>query len=404
MVKHPDGNVQARVIGSIVDYRYAPDGAEAVVERLADPGTHIVSLTVTEGGYQIDPVTGRFGATEPNVLLDLQPGAVPSSAFGLVTEAMARRRTRGLRPFTVMSCDNITGNGAVARKAFVGFAALRDPGLAAWIDAEGAFPNSMVDRITPTTTAEDRALLAERFGMLDDWPVVCEPYQQWVLEDRFCDGRPPWHDAGVQLVDDVQAYELMKLRLLNAGHQALGYLGYLAGHRYTDEVCDDPVFARFLLDYMEREATPTLAPVSGVDLPGYRRTLLERFRNPYVRDPLARLCSESSDRIATFLLPVIREQRAAGRDISRSALVVAAWARYAEGVDERGEPIQVVDRLLEPVMVAAARSRQDPAAFLREVGVFGDLAGDPVFVAAFTAHLTSLRARGARATVAALES
>ncbi|MCW2616300.1 MAG: Mannitol 2-dehydrogenase [Frankiales bacterium] len=402
VLKHPDGRLEPRVIGALTDYLYAPDNPDAVVERMASPDTRIVSLTITEGGYAVDPVTGRFTRVEPGVLLDLQPGAVPSTVFGLVTEALARRRERGLAGFTVLSCDNVQGNGEVAREAFTGFAALRDPDLAAWMRTEVAFPSSMVDRITPVTTDEDRALLAREFGVEDAWPVVCEPYLQWVLEDRFSAGRPPLADVGVQLVDDVHPYEVMKLRLLNAGHQAIAYLGYLAGHRYTDEVCRDPVFAEFLLAYMEREATPTLRPVPGVDLPAYRRTLLERFANPHVRDTLARLCAETSDRIPTFLLPVVREQLARGGDVRLAALVVASWARYAEGVDEHGAKVLVVDRLLEPVTAAAARSREEPLAFLRDTGVMGDLPDDPVFGRDFTEHLASLRRHGARATLAAL--
>jgi mannitol 2-dehydrogenase len=399
VLKHPDGRLEPRVVGSVVDYLYAPDDADAVVERMASADTRIVSLTITEGGYLIDPVTGRFVAEEPSILLDLEAGSTPTTVFGLVTEALARRRARGVGPFTVLSCDNVQGNGAVAREAFTAYAALRDPDLASWIREQVAFPSSMVDRITPVTTDEDRAQLAERLGVQDAWPVVCEPFTQWVLEDRFAAGRPPLEDVGVQLVDDVHPYELMKLRLLNAGHQAIGYLGHLAGYRYTDEVCADPAFAAFLLAYMEREATPTLRPVPGVDLPEYRRTLLARFANPYVRDTLARLCAETSDRIPTFLLPVVREQLAAGRDVTLAALVVAGWARYAEGVDEQGHRIEVVDRLLEPVTAAAARSREEPLAFLREAGVFGELADDPVFGPAFAAHLTSLRTHGVRATL-----
>ena len=402
VLKHPDGRLEPRVIGSLVDYLYAPDDPDAVIERMASADTHVVSLTITEGGYSIDPVTGRFTPTEPNVLLDLRRPPAPATVFGLVTEALARRRARGLPAFTVLSCDNVPGNGEVAREAFSGFAALVDPDLGAWVGSEVAFPSSMVDRITPTTTDEDRRVLAERFGVDDAWPVVCEPFTQWVLQDRFSDGRPPLQDVGVQLVDDVHPYELMKLRLLNAGHQAIGYLGYLAGYRHTDEVCADPVFASFLLGYMEHEATPTLPAVPGVDLAGYRRTLLERFANPAVRDTLARLCSESSDRIATFLLPVVRERLAAGGDVQRAALVVAAWTRYAEGTDEHGEPIQVVDRLLETVLDAAAESRQSPAAFLVRTGIFGQLAQDPRFVAAYTQQLGALRRGGARSAVVAV--
>ncbi|WP_166844068.1 mannitol dehydrogenase family protein [Isoptericola sp. BMS4] len=402
VLKHPDGTLEGRVIGSVVDYLLAPDDPEAVVERMAAPETRIVSLTVTEGGYHVNPVTGEFDDADPAVRADLADGAVPATTFGLVTEALRRRRDRGVTPFTVASCDNIQGNGDVAQRMFTAFARLKDPELAAWITEHVPFPNSMVDRITPVTTDEDRAMVAERFGVDDAWPVVAEPFTQWVIEDRFADGRPPYEDAGAQLVDDVEPYELMKLRLLNASHQALCYLGYLAGYRYAHEVCSDPTFVRFLRDYMAREGAPTLLPVPGVDLEEYQTTLIERFANPHVRDTLARLCAESSDRIPKWLVPVIRANLAAGGDIERSAAVVAAWARYAEGVDEQGEPITVVDRLADRVRAAAARQSDDPLAFLRDEELFGDLAGQPRFVEAYTAALDSLHARGARATVEGL--
>jgi mannitol 2-dehydrogenase len=402
VVKHPDGRLEPRVVGSLVDYLYAPDDPDAVIERMAAETTHIVSLTITEGGYAVDPHTGRFTPNEPAVLLDVQRNAAPLSVFGLVTEALVRRRARGLPPFTVLSCDNVAQNGTVAREAFSGFASLFDDGVGEWVRREVPFPSSMVDRITPATTDEDRAVLAQRFRLDDAWPVVCEPYMQWVLEEVPSGRRPPWEDVGVQVVPDVHPYELMKLRLLNAGHQALGYLGYLAGYRYTDEVCADPVFAAFLLDYMEKEATPTLLPVPGVDLHAYRRTLLERFGNSAVRDTLSRLCAESSDRIPAFLLPVVREQLARGGDITRSALVCAEWARYALGIDEQGQPITVVDRLLESVADAAAAAEGSPAEFLGRTGVFGDLADEARFVDAFTQHMRALHAGGARAAVSSL--
>ncbi|GMA25390.1 hypothetical protein GCM10025864_31490 [Luteimicrobium album] len=240
VLKHPDGTWEPRVIGSIVEYLYAPDDPEAVVEKLADPATRIVSLTVTEGGYNFNQVTGEFDASNPDVVADLAPGATPRTVFGLVVEGLARRRARGVAPFTVMSCDNIQGNGQMARRTFGAFARLRDPGLADWIDANVSFPSCMVDRITPVTTDDDRREIAERFGVEDAWPVVCEPFTQWVLEDRFPLGRPPYGDVGVQLVDDVEPYELMKLRLLNASHQALCYLGYLAGYRLAHDAAQDP--------------------------------------------------------------------------------------------------------------------------------------------------------------------
>ena len=318
-------------------YRYAPDDPDAVIEQMAQPTTKIVSLTVTEGGYNFHPVTGEFDADNPAVQADLQPGAVPTTTFGLITEALVRRRERGIAPFTIMSCDNIQGNGHVASTVFTAFARLRDPELGDWVAAEVQFPNSMVDRITPGTTDEDRAQISERFGVEDAWPVVCEPFTQWVLEDKFSLGRPPLEDVGVQVVDDVEPYELMKLRLLNASHQALCYFGYLAGYRLVHEVAQDPLFAGFLRSYMDAEATPTLSPVPGIDLDAYKGQLIERFSNSAVRDTVARLCAESSDRIPKWLLPVIRENLAAGRAVPLSAAVVASWARYAEG-GRRGRP------------------------------------------------------------------
>jgi mannitol 2-dehydrogenase len=404
VLRHADGSWDARVIGSLTGYLFAPDDPEAAIEKMAAPATRIVSLTVTEGGYNLDAVTGEFNPADPAVQADLGPGAVPRTFFGLVTEALARRRARGLPAFTVLSCDNIQGNGHLSRRAFTAFARLRDPGLADWITREVRFPNCMVDRITPKTTDEDRAELSRRFGIEDRWPVLCEPFTQWVLEDDFADGRPPLEDAGVQIVPDVEPYELMKLRLLNASHQALCYPGHLVGYRFVHEVTTDPLFARFLLDYMTAEAIPTLRPVPGVDLSGYAHQLIERFSNPEVRDTVARLCSNGSDCIPKFLLPVIRAQLAAGGPVTRSAAVVASWARYAEGTDENGEPHELDDDLAVPLQAAARRQRQDPAAFLDgNRAVFGELADDPRFSAVYRSILTSLLNRGVRTTFAGLD-
>jgi mannitol 2-dehydrogenase len=399
VVKHPDGTFEPRVIGSIAEYLFAPDDPDAVVEKMADEATRIVSLTVTEGGYNFNAVTGEFDAANPDVAADLRPGAVPRTVFGLVTEALARRRERGLPPFTVLSCDNIQGNGDAARRSFGAFARLRDRELGEWVASTVVFPNCMVDRITPVTTDDDRAEIARRFGVQDRWPVVCEPFTQWVLEDRFGLGRPPWEDVDVQLVDDVEPYELMKLRLLNASHQGLCYFGYLAGYRLVHEVCQDPLFANFLLAYMDREATPTLAPVPGIDLDEYKPNLIARFSNPHVRDTVARLCAESSDRIPKWLLPVIRHNLAHGGEITRSAAVVASWARYAEGVDEHGNPIEVVDRLADRLVANARGQRADPLAFLADRELFGDLVEDERFTAVYREHLDSLHEHGARATL-----
>lgn len=400
--KSPDGSWSARVIGAIVDYLFAPDDPEAVLERLADPATRIVSLTVTEGGYNFSPSTGAFDLSNPAVAADLSGEAPPATTFGLVVEGLRRRRDRGVGAFTLMSCDNIPGNGEVARRALTSYARALDPGLADWIETEVAFPNGMVDRITPATTPEDVAQISERYGVADAWPVVAEPFFQWVLEDHFVAGRPDWEDAGVQLVPEVEPYELMKLRLLNAGHQAVAYMGHLMGYRYVHDAARDPAVAGYLLRYMRREGIPTLPPVPGIDLTDYTATLVERFGNAEVRDTVARLAAESSDRIPKWLVPVIRANLDAGGEIEVSAAIVASWARYAEGVDEAGQPIEVVDRLADERTAAANRRGEDPLSFVRDPDLFGDLADQPRFAEAYLRALDSLHTRGAAATVATL--
>jgi mannitol 2-dehydrogenase len=407
--KHPDGSREPRVIGSMVEFLVAPDDPEAVLARMTDPAVRIVSLTVTEGGYHVNTATGEFDPSEAAVAHDISRpvDAAPTSAFGYLVEALRRRRADGNPPFTVMSCDNIAGNGDVAHRMITAFARLRDEALgtdlADWIEREVPFPNSMVDRITPRTTDADRAELAERFGVDDGWPVVCEPFCQWVLEDKFASGRPAFDEAGVQVVADVEPYELMKLRLLNASHQAIAYLGYLAGFRYAHEVCADDEFVRFVRGYMDDEATPTLLPVPGVDLDDYKSTLISRFANPEIRDTLARLAAESSDRIPPWLVPVIRTNLRDGGSVERSALIVASWARYAEGVDEDGEPIEVVDTGRAEERTAAARRYPDePLAFLEDRSLFGDLIDDERFTAAYRRHLDRLHTDGARAALQAV--
>jgi mannitol 2-dehydrogenase len=400
VLKHPDGRLEPRVIGSIMDYLFAPDDPEAVIERMADPRTRIVSLTVTEGGYHVHPVTGAFDDRDPAIQADLVPGAVPATTFGLITEALVRRRARGIAPFTVLSCDNIQGNGSVARRMITAFASARDAELGEWMEDAVAFPNCMVDRITPVTADSDRTVLADRFGIEDRWPVVCEPFTQWVLEDHFTQGRPEFEAVGVQIVEDVTPYELMKLRLLNAGHQVLCYLGYLAGYRYAHEAAADPAFVELLMGYWEHEGTPALLPVPGIDLVAYRHTLIERFANPSVADTLARLCFGSSDRIPKFLVPVLHHQLETGGQFHRSVLTIAAWARYAEGVDEAGDPIEVQDALREQLMANAAKQGVDGLDFVANRDLFGNLVDDERFVSEYRSALRSLHERGAAATVA----
>ncbi|KRE80901.1 mannitol dehydrogenase family protein [Arthrobacter sp. Soil762] len=402
VLKGAEGTEEARIIGSITEYLYAPDDPAAVIRKLADPATRIVSLSITEGGYNISDSTGESDPRTPDILRDLIPNTAPGSAFGLITAALARRRDQGTAPFTVMSCDNIQGNGNVARKALVSFARLMDPELAGWIAETVAFPNSMVDRITPVTTDHDRAAVAEAYGFSDAWPVVAEPFEQWVLEDKFTAGRPPLEDAGVQIVDDVEPYELMKLRLLNASHQVMSYLGYLAGHKYVHEVCADPLFAEFISGFMEREAMPTLRPVPGIDLHAYRDELIHRFANPAIRDTLARQMVDGSERIPKFVLPVVREQLELGGPIDRAVLAIAAWARFLGSTDDRGEPVAVTDRRLSELRAAARADQSEPGAFLNLTEIFGGLGQDTRFAAAYRQAREALERSGARTAVQGL--
>ncbi|MET9199657.1 mannitol dehydrogenase family protein [Gordonia sp. NPDC003585] len=403
-LKHPDGAVETSVIGSIVDYLYAPDDPEAVIERLADPGTRIVSLTVTEGGYNFSASTGEFDADNPEIVADLSENKPPTSVFGLVTEALSRRRDRGIESFTVMSCDNIAGNGHMARATFLAYARLRDAELAAWIDDHTRFPNSMVDRITPATPADLADEVTARTGIVDNWPVVAEPFTQWVLEDDFSCGRPALEQVGVQVVEDVTPYELMKLRLLNAGHQALCYFAHLLGYRYVHDAAVDDDLRTLLRRYMTEEGKPTLQPLAGVDVDDYIDTLLERFANPAIADTIARLCQDSSNRIPKWLVPVIRDRLADGGSVDLAAAVVASWTRYAEGVDESGNAITVDDPLADRLVPLARQSITEPLAFVREQSLFGDLADHDAFTTPYLWALESLRTKGARATLAELLS
>ncbi|MGB3187688.1 MAG: mannitol dehydrogenase family protein [Ornithinimicrobium sp.] len=399
VVKHPDGSREYRVVGSIVEMLLAPQDPQKIIDVMAADSTRIVSLTITEGGYLLNQATGEFDPADDGIQHDLKPDVLPRTAFGLIVAALAQRRDAGQDPFTVMSCDNLPGNGDIARTTMTAFARMKDPGLADWMDQFVHFPNGMVDRITPATTSDDIEALAEATGIDDKWPVVCEPFTQWVLEDSFGQGRPALDQAGVQLVEDVVPFELMKLRLLNAGHQVLAYLGYLSDFRYAHHAADDELFAEFLHGYMEHEAQPTLPSIPDTDLVVYRHTLLERFANPEVKDTLARLATDGSDRLPKFLLPVIKHNLAHGGRIDHSALVVAAWARYAEGTDEGGEPIDVQDRLKEQLMSAAAAHPHDELAFIRDRDLFDDLADNERFASAYRTCLNQLHEGGARSAM-----
>jgi len=435
VTKAPDGTRDPRVIGSIATYLFAPDDPEAVLAQMTDPSVRIVSLTVTEGGYNYNPSTGEFQFESEAVAADLatrfdSAGAdavgragedgdgvntahrvgTPRTMFGYVVEALRRRREAGTAPFTVMSCDNVRGNGDLAKRMILAYARRRDEKglhgdapIADWIESDVAFPNCMVDRITPVTAPEDIEMIASDYAIDDAWPVVSEDFVQWVLEDEFPTGRPAYEEVGVQMVEDVEPYELMKLRLLNCSHQAIAYFGLLLGQTYADEAAVDEHLAPFTRTlYMDHEGTPAVPEVPGIDLTAYKDELMARFANREVKDTLARLAAESSDRIPTWLVPVIQENLAAGRDVSASAAIVASWARYAEGTGENDEEWPVVDRLRDRVMAAAATHDEDPLAFLRDEELFGDLAQQEAFTAPYLHALEALRTRGARALLTEL--
>jgi fructuronate reductase/mannitol 2-dehydrogenase len=340
-----DGD-SARVVGSLLEVLFAPEEPGRVVDALADPRARIASLTITPAGYHVDVETRRL-SDDDEIRADLATPDRPATAIGYLVEGLDRRRRAGTAPFTVLSCDNVPGNGDTARSAVVAFARQRDPVLADWIEREVAFPNSMVDRITPATTDELRELVAADYGVDDRWPVATEPFTQWVVEDRFCNDRPPLEEVGVRFVADVEPYELMKKRLLNGSHAALGYVGYLLGHRDSAAAMADPLVHAFIEGVMRDEVTPSLQAVPGVDLDEYRETLLRRFANEQVADQLDRLCRRGSSKVPTYLLPSLVDARTAGRPHELLTLAVAAWVRYLRGTDLAGEEIDINDARID---------------------------------------------------------
>jgi mannitol 2-dehydrogenase len=388
-----------RVIGAVLDFLYAPDDPEAVLEKMADAGTRIVALTITEGGYYVNQGTGEFDAAHPDIVHDLAHPQTPRCSFGYLAEALRRRRERGMAPFTVLSCDNLQHNGDVARDMLLAFTRLQDPALSAWLAEHGAFPNNMVDRITPATTDEHRQLVRERFGIDDAWPVMTEPFMQWVIEDNFPGGRPAWETVGAQMTTDVVPYEKMKLRLLNAGHQSICYLGMLFGYQFAHEAMADGGIRQLFTDMMDIEVTPILPAVEGIDLAEYKRTLVERFSNPAIRDQLARIGTEGSARIPKFVLPSIREQLDANGPIARLSFTVACWFRYLQGTAEDGSAMPLNDPYADKLREHALRGGADASVLLSLREFFGELPDQPRFVAQVQDALARLYGAGARAAL-----
>lgn len=368
----------ARIIGSLVRYVFAPDEQAAFRAVLAAPETRIVSLTITEGGYAPHPED-------------------PNNVFRYLADALRERRDSGLKPFTVLSCDNLPDNGDVAKRALL--ASTPDTDLAHWIAQNAAFPNSMVDRITPQTTDADRELVRAEFGIDDAWPVICEPFKQWIIEDDFCDGRPAWEEVGAQFVPDVAPYEAMKLSLLNGSHFAMAYLGFLAGFTTVPELMADPEFRALVQRMMDDEVSPLLPPVPGIDLADYKNTLIHRFDNPAIKDQITRLCLNGSGKFPQYLLPSLQRTLRAGHPHTLMTLVLAGWMRYLTGENEQGKPYVIDDPRAAELTALAKQGGSDPRPLLALTDIFGDLAQSELFVRDLAAALTQLSADGARASV-----
>ncbi len=389
----------ARRVGAMVGFvEVAADNAP-LIAAMTDPRIRIVSLTVTEGGYFTNADTGAFDTTAPAVLADASTPDRPATAFGAIVAALKARRAAGTPPFTVMSCDNLPGNGHVTHAAVTGLARLSDPELADWIDANVAFPNGMVDRITPATGPRERELAAS-FGLGDDpIPVTCEPFRQWVLQDHFTTGRPPLEAVGVTFTNDVHAFEAMKIRILNGGHALIAYPGGMLDIEYVHQAMAHPLVLGFLEKVTRDEIVPYVAPVPGTDLAAYCTLIRDRFSNPEVADTVQRLCLDGSNRQPKFIVPSLRDALGAGGRIEGLALASALWCRYCAGTTDRGTVIPPNDPNWDRLTALAKVARHDPALWLGMAEVYGDLGQNPRFAETFTRQLASLWKLGTAQTV-----
>lgn len=388
-----------RVIGSLTGHLYAPDASHAVLEQLSSPACKIISLTVTEGGYFIEDATGQFLADHEAIRHDLEHRDHPRTWLGYVAEACQRRMLHGRGPFTLLSCDNLQGNGATARAALLAFGDARGAELRRWMEANVSFPNSMVDRITPRTTEENRVSIAEKFGVLDLAPVVSEPFRQWVLEDRFAAGRPAWELVGAQMTADVAPYEMTKMRLLNGGHSTIGYVADLLGYSTIAEAAADPLLRELLTVFMA-EVRPTLKPLPGIDLDEYTAMIVKRFSNSAIRDQVARICSDGCAKMAKFILPSLVDlQRGAG-PARVLPFAIASWLHYLSGRDENGRALTISDPSLAHLKPFLDAGGSNARLALSVRPLFADIAfTHPQVVSTVQADLDELRTRGVRQAI-----
>lgn len=390
----------ARRVGSMIDFLPVSSTNGPLILAMARPEIRIVSLTVTEGGYFVNPATGQFDPAAPEIQSDVRDPSHPGTAFGAIVGALKLRRAARVKPFTVMSCDNLPGNGNVTRAAVVGLARLSDPDLADWIDRTVAFPNGMVDRITPATGPRERAMAAS-FGLADDpVPVTCEPFRQWVLEDHFPAGRPAFEDVGVTFTDHVHAFETMKIRILNGGHAIIAYPGGLMGIEYVHEAMAEPLIRGFLDKVEREEIIPIVPPVPGTDLDGYYDLIRERFSNPEVADTERRLCFDGSNRQPKFIIPSILDNLSKKRLPRGLILASALWCRYCAGTVDDGSAIEPNDPNWDRLNLTARQALADPARWLGMADIYGQIGRDAAVVACFARFLQDLSERGTREVLA----
>jgi mannitol 2-dehydrogenase len=387
----------ASVIGSMIDF--IEIDPQALINAMAKPEIRIVSLTVTEGGYFIDAITGGFDANHPEIVFDRENPETPKTVFGIIIAALVKRKALGIAPFTLMSCDNLPENGHVTRNSVLGLAAGKAGHIHDWIAENVAFPNSMVDCITPATGDRERAIVREKFGIEDAAPVVCEPFHQWVLEDKFTNGRPSLEKVGVQFVEDVAAYELMKLRILNGGHAAIAYPAGLLDIHYVHDAMSDPLVAGFLNKLEHDEIIPAVPEIPGISRDKYFKKIVERFSNEAVGDTIPRLCFDGSNRQTKFILPIVEDRLASGNSVEGLGLECALWCRYCYGTSDSGAIISPNDPDWDRLTAQAKLAKDDPLRWLEMDDIYGPLSINETFQVAFARSLKALWRHGVAATL-----
>jgi mannitol 2-dehydrogenase len=393
----PSGS-SAEVIGAMIDYvPVTPDNA-LLIDRMATPEIRIVALTVTEGGYYIEPANKGFDAAHPDIVHDAAYPDKPRTAFGAMVAALKLRRDRGSGPFSGMSCDNLQANGAILRQTVVSLARLSDPDLADWIDANCSFPNSMVDCIVPATGPKELDLVRS-LGIDDAAPVTHENFRQWVIEDNFCAGRPDWNKAGATFSNDVHDYEAMKIRILNGGHQLVANPGEMMSVETIADCMADPRIGALFSKVAREEIVPHVKPVPGMTPEAYIDLIDQRFSNPRIVDTTRRVAFDGSSRHPGFVIPSIRDGLTAGTPIEGLALAEAVWARMCEGSREDGSQIAPNDPFWDDLQATAIAARTDPAAWLAQSQVYGDLASQQRFADAFGKWLRKIWTDGTQAAI-----